>query len=65
MSFDIRIPIGAMFVLIGALLVAYGLSAGTVTVSGAHGHNVNAWWGSLMALFGVAMLGIARRARGD
>ena len=65
MSFDIRIPIGAMFVLIGALLVAYGLSAATVNVSGAYGHNVNAWWGSLMVLFGAAMLDIARRARGD
>jgi hypothetical protein len=63
MRLDIRLPIGLMFLLIGALLVAHGLFSAPVDVRGSSGHNVNAWWGALMALFGLLMLGMARRAR--
>jgi hypothetical protein len=52
-----------MFLLIGALLAAYGLWIGPIDVGGAIGTNINAWWGELMAVFGAAMLGLARRAR--
>jgi len=62
-QFDIRIPIGAMFSLIGALLVIYGWWANMPTVPGSGGLNVNAWWGGAMALFGVGMLALAQRAR--
>lgn len=63
MRFDIRLPIGLMFFLIGALLVSYGLFTTPVKVDGSAGYNVNAWWGGLMILFGLVMLGLARRAR--
>jgi hypothetical protein len=63
MRFDIRLPIGLMFLLIGALLVSYGLFTTPVDVDRSAGYNVNAWWGGLMTLFGLAMLGLARRAR--
>lgn len=62
MQFDIRIPIGIMFFLIGALLVVYGLSATLGSAPGSADLNVNAWWGGAMALFGAGMLALARRA---
>lgn len=62
MKFDIRVPIGLLFVAIGAMLLCHGLFAPHVDVRGANGHNVNAWWGALMAAFGFAMLALARRA---
>jgi hypothetical protein len=62
MKLDIRVPIGLMFLLIGVALLAYGLLTPRVEVPGSAGYNVNAWWGALMALFGLAMLALARRA---
>jgi|HubBroStandDraft_2_1064218.scaffolds.fasta_scaffold335764_2 hypothetical protein len=63
MQFDVRIPIGAMFSLIGALLLIYGWSASAPGGPGSAGLNVNAWWGGIMALFGLCMLGLAHRGR--
>ncbi len=61
MGLDIRWPIGIMFSLIGAMLVAYGAS----TCSDAELYkrsldiNVNLWWGFVLLGFGVIMLGLA------
>ncbi len=63
MGLDIRWPIGLMFSLIGAIMLIYGL----ITGSGAEiyqrslGINVNLCWGSLLLIFGVAMLVMAWR----
>jgi len=62
MALDIRIPIGAMFAIIGLLLAAYGL----ITVGDAHAYekslsiNVNLWWGAAMLVFGLVMLYFGR-----
>ena len=64
MQLDVRIPIGVMFAILGVMLFAYGL----LTASDAEmyarslGYNVNLWWGLFLALFGGAMLALARRA---
>ena len=63
MKLDIRVPIGTMFTLIGVLLFGYGLAFEHSTIAGAGSSNIDVWWGGLMILFGVAMLGLARRAR--
>jgi hypothetical protein len=63
MKLYIRVPIGLMFLLIGGMLLAYGLFTAPIEVPGSAGHNVNAWWDALMALFGLVMFGSARRAR--
>ena len=66
MQLDVRLPMGLMFVMIGAILVIYGL----LTWSDASlyapslGYNVNLWWGLFLAIFGGAMLGLARRSAG-
>ena len=65
MQLDIRIPIGLMFSLLGAILTIYGLL--TASDKAAHerslGININLWWGLFIIGFGAVMLLLARRAR--
>ena len=56
MKLDIRGPIGWMFTLIGILLAGYGVLAGVPSSSTAGDLNINAWWGAVLAVFGIAML---------
>ena len=53
---DIRMPIGVMFAVIGALLVIYGLSTPAELYEISLGHNLNLWWGLAMGAFGLVML---------
>jgi len=62
MSLDLRIPIGLLFGALGVLLLAYGLGTGAELYQQSLGVNVNAWWGLVMLLFGLFMLGLAWRA---
>ncbi|MFL5298415.1 MAG: hypothetical protein ACJ798_18710 [Phenylobacterium sp.] len=59
MSFDVRLPIGLLFLLIGALVAAYGAVA---RPEGA-GLNIDLVWGLVMAGFGALMVGLAVLAR--
>ena len=57
MNLDIRIPIGAMFSLIGILLAIYGLMTnGELMYAKSLGINMNLYWGGAMLAFGVIML---------
>ncbi|MBO4796381.1 MAG: hypothetical protein J5553_03245 [Verrucomicrobia bacterium] len=57
MNLDIRIPIGAMFSLIGILLAIYGLMTnGELMYAKSLGINMNLYWGGVMLAFGVIML---------
>ena len=65
MNLDIRTPIGLLFLIIGAMLVAFGavthfsdpsLYARSLDI------NVNLWWGLVMLIFGGAMFYYGRRA---
>jgi multisubunit Na+/H+ antiporter MnhG subunit len=64
MGLDIRIPIGAMFALLGALLMVYGLLSDPGIYQRSLGMNVNLWWGAILLIFGVIMLLLARMAAG-
>jgi steroid 5-alpha reductase family enzyme len=59
MLFDMRLPIGLLFLAIGLLVAGYGLSAHTVST----GINIDLIWGSVMAVFGASMLALAALAR--
>jgi uncharacterized membrane protein YjfL (UPF0719 family) len=62
MSFDIRIPIGALFSLLGLLLGGYGLiSDPAIYEAHSLGVNINLGWGVIMLVFGLAMFFLARR----
>jgi hypothetical protein len=60
---DIRLPIGALFAIIGVLLTGYGLLSDRAIYSRSLGLNVNLWWGLVLILFSGIMLGLARRRR--
>jgi len=61
MRLDIRLPIGLMFTVLGALLVVVGLLGGKSFVEQTQGTNVNLWWGIVMLIFGVVMFVLGRR----
>jgi hypothetical protein len=61
MRLDIRLPIGLMFALLGALLVVFGLIADKSSFQNSLGINVNLWWGLAMLVFGVVMTLLGRR----
>ena len=54
MGLDIRLPIGLMFSIIGALLAVYG--AVSPDRSQSLGMNVNLVWGACILVFGLVML---------
>jgi protein-S-isoprenylcysteine O-methyltransferase Ste14 len=58
MDMDIRIPIGLLFVVLGAILTVFGLF--TMNDSELYirslGRNINLWTGILMLIFGSLML---------
>ncbi len=64
MGLDIRLPIGMMFSLLGALLGAYGAATGSDDMYQASlGININLAWGGVLFAFGAVMLGLALKAR--
>ena len=61
MGLDIRIPIGLMFAILGAVLIIAGLILDPSVYKRSLGINVNLWWGVVLAVFGGAMLILGRR----
>ncbi len=61
MQLDIRFPIGALFTLLGILLVISGLMADEIHLQRSLGHNLNLYWGLAVLVFGVVMLVLSRR----
>jgi hypothetical protein len=61
-SLDIRVPIGALFGILGLILVVYGVATnGDVTqYAPAGGININLWWGAVMLAFGLILLAMSR-----
>ena len=62
MGLDIRIPIGSLFVLLGALLTGYGLLSNPAIYRRSLGIDINLWWGAALLIFGFGMLALAWRA---
>jgi hypothetical protein len=59
MNFDLRLPIGLLFSICGAILMLTGLVQHVLVL----GINVNLWWGLVLLIFGLLMLYFAARAR--
>ena len=65
MNFDLRLPIGIMFTLFGALLVIYGaVSDQAMYATHSLGININLVWGGVLLVFGTLMLLLALRNSG-
>ena len=62
MGLDIRLPIGIIFTIYGALLIIYGLVADPAIFVNSVGVNIDIWWGLAMLVFGLIMGFLAFRA---
>ncbi len=59
MRFDVRLPIGLVFVLIGLLVAARGLIGGpALALAESAGLNIDLIWGAAMTVFGLALLAL-------
>lgn len=61
MGLDIRVPIGMLFLILGVLLIAYGLISDSAIYARSLGVNINVWWGACLTAFGAAMFFFGRR----
>jgi hypothetical protein len=59
-GFDIRLPIGVMFVLFGSMLTGFGLVTDPAMYARSLGINVNLWWGLVLLVTGLILLLLAR-----
>lgn len=55
---DLRLPIGLLFTIIGAILCAAGLTTATLVL----GVNVNLIWGFVLLVFGGGALFLSRHS---
>ena len=61
MSLDLRIPMGLMFLIVGAMLSVYGVvTRGSAIYARSAGMNINLIWGIVMFVFGVTMFLLGR-----
>ena len=63
MKLDLRLPIGLMFSIFGVLLLSFGVISDAAIYQRSLGINVNLWWGVVLLIFGLVMLGFALKAR--
>jgi hypothetical protein len=63
MQLDLRLPIGLLFSIFGAILVILGLVTSASVYRQSLGINVNLYWGVVLCAFGGVMLAFALRAR--
>jgi len=63
MGLDIRLPLGLLFTLIGALLCGFGLLSDPAIYQRSLGLNVNLIWGTVMLFVGLLFLGLVRGHR--
>src|SRR2546423_3488490 len=61
MGLDIRLPIGLMFAILGAILTVFGLVGDKAMYGRSLGININLGWGIVMLVFGVVMFILGRR----
>jgi uncharacterized membrane protein HdeD (DUF308 family) len=61
MSLDLRIPLGLMFLIVGAMLTIYGfVTRGSAIYFRSAGIDINLIWGIVMLVFGLAMFLLGR-----
>lgn len=62
MQFQLRIPLGILFALYGAMLMVYGFFSDPAVYARSLGLNVNLGWGLVLLVFGLVLL-LRRPAR--
>ncbi|MGA2092999.1 MAG: hypothetical protein ABSH16_06280 [Sedimentisphaerales bacterium] len=59
---DVRLPIGIMFTLFGAIIAIYGMVSDPAIYQRCLDININLWWGLVMVVFGGVLLIMAQRS---
>ena len=63
MDLDLRIPMGLLFTLVGAIMSVYGFfTRGSAIYERSDGMNINLIWGVIMLVFGITMYLLGRRS---
>jgi hypothetical protein len=63
MNLDLRIPMGLLFTIVGAIMSVFGLfTRDSAIYDRSAGMNINLIWGVVMLVFGVTMFLLGRRA---
>lgn len=63
MNLDLRIPMGLMFLIVGAIMTIYGFfTRGSAIYERSTDLNINLIWGLVMFVFGTTMFLLGRRA---
>lgn len=62
MGIDIRFPIGLLFLILGLILLVFGVVSDPSLYQRSLGININLWWGLVLALAGALMLFLSRRS---
>ena len=61
MNLDIRLPMGMLFIMLGALLTGYGAMSDRAIYQKSLGMNLNLTWGLVILAFGIVMFVFGRR----
>ena len=61
MGIDIRLPLGLLFLSLGAILLVYGALSDPSLYQQSLGINVNLYWGVVLFAFGGLMFALSRR----
>lgn len=66
MNLDQRLPMGMMFSIVGAIVMAFGLATRTrpALYTRSFGIDVNIWWGAVLLVCGFIVVSIGRRGQG-
>ncbi len=60
MGLDVRLPIGALFTILGVVLASFGVVSDKALYDCSLGININLEWGLVMLGFGLIMLILGR-----
>ena len=64
MNLDLRLPMGLMFLITGAMMIIFGIFTwGSPIYEKSLGMNINVIWGCVMFLFGLTMFLLGRRGQ--
>jgi len=64
MNLDLRVPMGALFTLVGGIMSIFGFfTRGSNIYERSAGMNINLIWGIVMLLFGGTMFLLGRRSQ--
>jgi hypothetical protein len=63
MDFDLRLPIGGLFTIYGVLIGTYGWLGDKSIYAKSLGFDINLFWGGVMLVFGLVLLGFASKKK--